>query len=90
MQSWFTFISEARTGIALAFVTAFARCFTELGIAMMVGGNIKFRTRTLTTTTTLETAQGEFERAVATSLILLLIAFCLLFATTRIAKADFL
>jgi tungstate transport system permease protein len=58
----------------LALLTAFARCFTELGIAMMVGGNIKYRTRTLTTATALETARGEFARGVAMSLILLLMA----------------
>jgi tungstate transport system permease protein len=75
LRRWRTYLFEAQLGIALALLTAFARCFTELGIAMMVGGNIKYRTRTLTTATALETARGEFERGVAMSLILLLIAF---------------
>lgn len=74
MRRWSTYLSEARQGISLAMLTAFARCFTELGIAVMVGGNLKFRTRTLTTATALETARGEFERGVAMSLILLLMA----------------
>ena len=74
LQRWRTYLSEARLPITLAILTAFARCFTELGIAMMVGGNLKFKTRTLSTSTTLETARGEFSRAVAMSLILLLIA----------------
>ncbi len=69
-----TYLSEARIGIVLAILTSFARCFTELGIAMMVGGNIKFRTRTLATATAMETSQGEFSRAIAMSLILLLMA----------------
>ena len=73
-RRWRTYLSEARLGIALALLTAFARCVTELGIAMMVGGNVKFRTRTLTTATALETARGEFERGVAMSLILLVLA----------------
>jgi tungstate transport system permease protein len=73
-RRWRTYLSEARMGILLALLTAFARCFTELGIAMMVGGNIKHRTRTLTTATALETARGEFARGVAMSLILLLMA----------------
>ena len=73
-RRWRTYLSEARLGIGLALLTAFARCFTELGIAMMVGGNIKFRTRTLATATALETARGEFERGVAMSLVLLLMA----------------
>ncbi|HAA69943.1 MAG TPA: hypothetical protein DCE55_12450, partial [Planctomycetaceae bacterium] len=67
-------ISEARAGIALALLTAFARCLTELGIAMMVGGNVKYRTRTLTTATAVETARGEFDRGVAMSTILFLVA----------------
>jgi tungstate transport system permease protein len=71
LRRWRTCLSEARLGVMLALLTAFARCFTELGIAMMVGGNIKFRTRTLTTATALETARGEFARGVAMSLILL-------------------
>ena len=48
VRRWWTYLSEARMGIALALLTAFARCFTELGIALLVGGNIKYRTRTLT------------------------------------------
>ena len=55
-------------------LTAFARCVTELGIAMMVGGNIKDQTRTLATATALETARGEFSRGLAMGIILLVIA----------------
>jgi tungstate transport system permease protein len=73
LRAW-TLVSELKPGIALALLTAFARCFTELGIATMVGGNLKYRTRTLTTATALETARGQFERGVAMSLILLAIA----------------
>ena len=71
---WRTFLSETRLGVALACLTAFSRCFTELGIAMMVGGNVKYHTRTLTTATALETARGEFDRGVAMSLILFFMA----------------
>jgi tungstate transport system permease protein len=74
-----TELREARTGLTLAILTAFSRCFTELGIAMMVGGNLKFRTRTLTTATALETTKGEFERGIAMSLILLVIALIVTF-----------
>lgn len=74
LQRWRTCLSETRLAVTLALLTAFARCFTELGIAMMVGGNLMFRTRTLTTATVLETARGEFDRGVAMSLILLLMA----------------
>lgn len=73
-RRWRTYLSECRYDLALAVLTAFARCFTELGVAMMVGGNIKFRTQTLATATALETARGEFARGVAMGLILLFMA----------------
>lgn len=69
-----TYVSEARVGVMLGVLTAFARCVTELGIAMIVGGNIKDRTRTLATATAVETGKGEFARGMAMGTILLLIA----------------
>ena len=79
-----TFIREAKTGIGLAILTAFARCVTELGIAMMVGGNIKSQTRTLATATAMETGKGELARGMAMGLILLLIALLVMSAMTWI------
>lgn len=69
-----TYVSEARLGIKLAILTAFSRCVTELGIAMMVGGNLKGSTRTLSTATALETSKGEFEKGLAMGLVLLAVA----------------
>jgi len=69
-----TYLREVHIAIQLAILTAFARCFTELGIAMIVGGNIKHRTRTLSTATTIEISQGEFGKAFALGLILLVIS----------------
>ncbi|MBM83551.1 MAG: ABC transporter permease [Planctomycetaceae bacterium] len=82
---WFTYLSEARTAVILAVMTAFARCVTELGIAMMVGGNLKDRTRTLSTATAMETGRGEFSRGLAMGILLLLIA---LTATVVIATLS--
>ncbi len=65
LRRWWTYLSEARIGVILAVLTAFARCVTELGIAMMVGGNIKGHTRTLSTAIALETGKGEFSRGLA-------------------------
>ncbi|NOZ40873.1 MAG: ABC transporter permease subunit [Planctomycetes bacterium] len=81
-----TLISEARVGVMLAVLTAFARCVTELGIAMIVGGNIKDQTRTLATATALETGKGEFARGLAMGTILLVIALtatCLIGCLSR-------
>ncbi|MBD15201.1 MAG: ABC transporter permease [Planctomycetaceae bacterium] len=69
-----TYLSEARVAALLAVLTALARCVTELGIAMIVGGNLKDHTRTLATATALETGKGDFARGLAMGLILLLIA----------------
>lgn len=74
LQRGLTFVSEARVGVMLAVITAFARCVSELGIAMIVGGNIKDQTRTLATATALETGKGEFARGMAMGTILLAIA----------------
>ncbi len=74
LRRWMTYMSEARTGVTLAILAAFSRCVTELGIAMMVGGNIKDRTRTLATATAMETGKGEFAQGLAMGLILLTIA----------------
>jgi tungstate transport system permease protein len=87
-RRWRTYLSETRQALFLALLTAFARCFTELGVAMMVGGNIKYRTRTLTTATALETARGEFARGVAMSLILLLMAGLVTALMAWLSRAD--
>ncbi len=66
---------EARYGLLMAAVTAYGRVLTEVGISLMVGGNIKWYTRTITTTIALETAKGNFALGVALGLVLLLLAF---------------
>jgi len=70
-----TLISEARFGIMAAVVAAFGRVIAEVGAAMMLGGNIKGSTRTMTTAIALESSKGEFGLAIALGLILLLTAF---------------
>ena len=87
-RRWRTYISEARMGIMLALVTAFARCVTELGVAMMVGGNIKGRTRTLATATALETGKGEFARGIAMGLMLLAIALAVTLIIVVISREE--
>jgi tungstate transport system permease protein len=65
---------EVRLGILAAAVTATGRVLTEVGISLMVGGNIKWHTRTITTAIALETSRGEFGMGIALGLVLLLIA----------------
>lgn len=66
---------EVRYGVLAAGLTAYGRVMTEVGISMMVGGNIKWHTRTITTAIALETGKGMFATGVALGLVLIAIAF---------------
>jgi tungstate transport system permease protein len=76
LQLFISTIWEARHGILAGAIAAYGRVMTEVGISMMVGGNIKWHTRTITTAIALETNKGQFGMGVALGLVLLLIAFC--------------
>ena len=73
-QLFFSTLWEVRHGILAGAVTATGRVLTEVGISLMVGGNIKWHTRTITTAIALETNKGEFGMGIALGLVLLLIA----------------
>jgi tungstate transport system permease protein len=66
---------EVRFGILAAAVAAYGRVMTEVGISMMVGGNIKWHTRTITTAIALETGKGMFANGIALGIVLITIAF---------------
>ncbi len=68
-------IVEARYGIMAAAVTAYGRAISEVGISMMIGGNIKWHTRTITTAIALETGKGQFAMGIALGVVLLTIGF---------------
>lgn len=70
---------ESTWGIILAIVASFSRAFAELGVAMMIGGNIRYVTRVLTTSIALETARGEIAFSIALTIILMIIVFSLTF-----------
>lgn len=72
--AWIVF-REARFGIIAAVVAAFGRVISEVGISMMLGGNIKGFTRTMTTAMALEYDKGAFTLAVALGLVLLALSF---------------
>lgn len=67
-------LKESKTAILSAVVLAFGRVTGEVGVSMMLGGNIRGSTRTMTTAIALDAAKGEFERAVSLGLVLLAIA----------------
>ncbi len=74
-QQGLIYINEVRFALMAAVVAGFGRAIGELGIAMMLGGNIEGFTRTMTTAIALETSKGEFEFALALGFMLLLAAF---------------
>jgi tungstate transport system permease protein len=65
---------EARYALASAVVVSFGRVLSEVGAAMIVGGNLRGETRTLTTAVALATSRGDFGLAVALGLVLLALA----------------
>ncbi len=65
---------HARFALLAAVVVAFGRVLAEVGAAMIVGGNIRHHTRTLTTAVALATSQGDFALAMALGLVLLALA----------------
>jgi len=69
------FVNEVRFAMMAAIVAGFGRAIGEVGVAMMLGGNIEGYTRTMTTAIILETSKGEFEFALALGMLLLLVAF---------------
>jgi tungstate transport system permease protein len=66
---------ESRFAIMTAAAAAYGRAISEVGVSMMVGGNIKWHTRTITTAIALETGKGEFAMGIALGIVLLLIGF---------------
>ncbi|KIX11856.1 ABC transporter permease [Dethiosulfatarculus sandiegensis] len=74
-QAALTTLWEARYAVMAAAVTAYGRVVSEVGISMMVGGNIKWHTRTITTAIALETGKGEFSLGIALGLVLMILAF---------------
>lgn len=74
-QASFAVLKEALNGVFLAGIASFNRAIAELGIALMVGGNIAGLTRVLTTTISQETAEGNIELSIALAIILLALVF---------------
>ena len=81
-QAAFLMIREARLGLMAAVIAGFGRVISEVGASMMVGGNIKGETRVLTTATVMEVGKGNFDMAIAISLVLLLGAFAVVVLLT--------
>ncbi len=79
---------EARLPLLAGVMAGFGGVISEVGASMMVGGNIRGQTRVLTTATVLETGKGNFDIAIALSVILLLLTFAINFLLTRVQQRE--
>ena len=82
-------VQTPRSDALLAAVMAgFGGVISEVGASIMVGGNVKGLTRVLTTATVMETGRGNFDVAIALSVILLLLTFAVNYLLTRIQQRE--
>ena len=77
-------IREARFAILAALIMGFGRAISEVGLSLMVGGNIRGFTRTITTAISLETSKGELELSIALGIILIILALVINIVLNRI------
>ena len=76
-QQAMTTLWESRFQVLMAAITAYGRIIAEVGVSMMLGGNIKWHIRTITTAITLETGKGDFALGIALGILLLAMSFIL-------------
>jgi len=85
-QTIMVILREARYAVVAALIMGFGRAISEVGCALMIGGNIKGFTRIITTAISLETSKGELELAIALGIILLSLALIVNVALNRIQQ----
>jgi tungstate transport system permease protein len=88
-QSIIQIVKEARIAILSAVILGFGRAISEVGVAMMIGGNIRDHTRVLTTAIALETGMGDFPLSIALGIILLSIALVIVALMYLITSGAF-
>jgi tungstate transport system permease protein len=85
-QATTTVIREARYSIYSAMIMGFGRAISEVGLALMVGGNIRGYTRVMTTAISLETSKGDIVLSIALGIILISIALIINFSLSRLQQ----
>jgi len=84
LQVIFTILKEAKAAVIAAILLGFGRALSEVGVAMMIGGNIRGYTRVLTTAISLETSMGDLELSMALGIILISISLAVNLLLNRI------
>jgi tungstate transport system permease protein len=85
-QTVWWLLREARLPLLAAVIAGFGAVISEVGAALMVGGNIRGETRVLTTATTLEVGRGNFEVAIALTIVLLALTYGVTLALTLLQQ----
>ena len=85
-QTIWLVLREARYAVLAAVIMGFARAISEVGCAMMVGGNIRGATRVMTTAISLEASKGDIALAIALGIILLFVALIINIVLNRLQQ----
>jgi len=88
LQMVWILIKEAKLPLLAAIMAGFGGVISEVGASIMVGGNIKGYSRVLTTATVMETSRGNFDVAIALSIILLALAYLINLVLTQIQQRE--
>jgi tungstate transport system permease protein len=88
LQMLWILVKEAKLPLLAAVMAGFGGVISEVGASIMVGGNIKGYSRVLTTATVMETGRGNFDVAIALSIILLLLAYLINLVLTQVQQRE--
>jgi tungstate transport system permease protein len=88
LQMLWILVKEAKLSLLAAVMAGFGGVISEVGASIMVGGNIKGYSRVLTTATVMETGRGNFDMAIALSIILLLLAYLINLVLTQVQQRE--
>ncbi len=86
LQIMVLILKEARFAVMAAVIMGFGRAISEVGISLMVGGNIRGFTRVITTAISLETSKGDLELSIALGIILIFLALIASIALNRVQQ----
>lgn len=89
IQFLWVLVKEARYSLLAAVIAGFGAAISEVGAAMMVGGNIFGQTRVLTTAVVLEVSRGNYEVALALSFVLVFITYLITAALTSLQQKQY-
>ena len=88
LQMVWVLVKEARLPLMAGVMAGFGGVISEVGASIMVGGNVQGYTRVLTTATVMETGRGDFDVAIALSIVLLMLVYLVNYVLTKIQQRE--